>query len=101
MRCGAGAGAASSSSPWWLGRRGVEPQRLERRLHMGREVGFDSQAASGWMRQFQPSGVQVKIAGQTLHQCREREVLVRFLIFLVAEDGCLDGDAVHAKLMRA
>ena len=79
----------------------MKAQRLERRLHMGRQVGFDSQGAAGGMRQDKPPGVQMKIAGQALDQGGEGHVLVGFLVFFVAQDGRLDGDAVHAKLVGA
>ena len=68
---------------------------------MGRQVGFDSQGAAGGMRQNESPGVQVKIAGQAFDQCGEGHVLVGFLVFLVAQDGGLDGDAVDAELVGA
>ena len=68
---------------------------------MGWQVGFDSQGAARGMRQDQAPRMQMQVTGKALHQCGERQVLVRLLIFLVAQDGGFDSDAMNPELMRA
>jgi hypothetical protein len=66
----------------------MEAERLERGFHVGRQVGFHRQTSARRVGQHKSPGVQVKIAGQAFDQCGEGHVLIGFLVFLVAQDGC-------------